>query len=185
MGNRQSRRHAGKPHGMSYADQLARQRMLKEAAQNAAENTMVDIKADIKAEKVSMLLMLSLNDEFQFGQSRYERLSNALINRSKWYDHLVAAGDEEYAADKLRQEVERVTRQEVDLAWDERLREAQKRYENEKETNFERLRSSPEKLATTFCNLIECDKCPGWHLCNHTDGKANGLLKWLKQEAEK
>lgn len=181
MGSKTKRR--GKPHGMTYADQLARQRMLKEAAQNAANDTMVQIKADIHAQKMSYIIFLALNDEFQFGESRYDRLGKAIIARSEWYEKMVEEVDEEYAAEKLRQEIERVSHQEVEFVWEKELLAAQKKHENDRFTNYERLRlSKPEKLAATLCTMLTCEKCPGRHLCNHLDGKANGLLKWLEQE---
>lgn len=53
-------------------------------------------------------------------------------------------------------------------------------------TNSDKLRSMKDKeLAEFICKHMDsCDACPGADLCNHEDGKANGLLKWLKQPAK-
>ena len=40
-------------------------------------------------------------------------------------------------------------------------------------------------LAATMCGWIECERCPGKDLCNHKDGKANGLVKWLEAMEQK
>ncbi len=183
MMSRQQRRHSS---GMSYADKLAREKMLREAAQIAANNTAAQIKADIQVQKVSWLTMLALNDEFQFGQSRYERLAKALTDRAEWYDGMVKGADEDYANEKMRQEVERVTHQEVDFAWEEELIAARKRHENDKITRYEQfLLYKPQKMAETICKWLECQNCPGRELCSHKEGKANGLVKWFEQEVDR
>ena len=178
-GNRQQRRHPGKPRGMSYADTLARERLHREVAQNAANDVVVKIRADIQAQKTMYLVFLSLNDEFQFGESRYERLAKRLIKRSEWYEKMVEENDEDYAIGKLQAEIERVTHQEVELAWEEEIRAAQKKHANDRMTNFLRLRSSEKELAEFICNHTECHVCPGQSFCNATGEKANGLVEWL------
>lgn len=181
--SRQQRRHPGKPMGMSYADQLARNRMLREVSQNAANDLAVQVKADIHTQKMSWLFMISLNDEFQFGQSRYERLAKAVCKRAEWYEKMVKETDEDYALGKLKEVAERVTHEELDFAWDKELQASKKRHENDMVTRYEQFRfNKPQKMAEMMCGWIECQKCPGRELCSHKDGKANGLVKWLEQE---
>lgn len=50
-------------------------------------------------------------------------------------------------------------------------------------TNGERIRSMNDQgLAWILCDLSrDCSICPGNDLCDHVDGRANGLLKWLQQ----
>lgn len=65
------------------------------------------------------------------------------------------------------------------------LREQEER-ENQK-TNASRIRSmSDQELAVFLCDHGGCSlkTCPGSELCNGSDGKANGILKWLQQPAE-
>lgn len=181
--NRQQRRRGGKPSNMSYAEQLARTKAFREAAQLAATDIAVEIKTDIATQKSQWLMMLALNDEFQFGRGRYERLANALIERSEWFEQMVKGADEEYATEKLRQEIERITHEEVELVWDDEIAASHKRHENDMITRYEQLRfCKPDKLAAKLCNWIDCQKCPGRELCSHTEGKANGLVKWMKEE---
>ena len=58
-------------------------------------------------------------------------------------------------------------------------------YEHEeKPTNADRIRAmSDEEIAQWLCLNYGCTKCLGEKLCTINDGKANGMLKWLKQPA--
>ena len=55
-------------------------------------------------------------------------------------------------------------------------------------TNADKIRDmSDEELAVWLCSKFDdCSPstCPGANYCNGTDGKANGLVKWLKQPVE-
>lgn len=53
-------------------------------------------------------------------------------------------------------------------------------------TNRERLaKMNDEELAEALCDMTEdCEECIGTNLCKYGDGHGNGLLKWLKDEAE-
>ena len=51
-------------------------------------------------------------------------------------------------------------------------------------TNGDRIRAmSDEELAQFMCKTFMCqiNNCPGAELCTAGDGKANGMLKWLRQ----
>ena len=56
-------------------------------------------------------------------------------------------------------------------------------------TNADRIRAmSDEELAHWICKkMMSCSSnvCPGADSCQSGDGLANGLVKWLKQPAEK
>ena len=53
------------------------------------------------------------------------------------------------------------------------------------DTNADRIRAmSDEEIAQWLCLNYSCTKCLGQELCTISDGKANGLLKWLKQPAD-
>ena len=55
-------------------------------------------------------------------------------------------------------------------------------------TNADRIRSmSDEELSVFLCEEFDCgsESCPGLELCKPNEGKANGILKWLKRPAEK
>lgn len=51
-------------------------------------------------------------------------------------------------------------------------------------TNGDRIRAmSDEELAQFMCRVFMCqiNNCPGAEVCTTNDGKANGMLKWLRQ----
>ena len=51
-------------------------------------------------------------------------------------------------------------------------------------TNGDTIRAmSDPELAEFMCRGRECtiDACPGFELCRAGEGKANGLLKWLRK----
>ena len=52
-------------------------------------------------------------------------------------------------------------------------------------TNGDRIRAmTDEELARFICNKYTECICPGAYMCNARDGKANGMVKWLKQPVE-
>ena len=60
-------------------------------------------------------------------------------------------------------------------------------YATPPQTNADCIRAmSDEKLAEWICSRItNCeDRCPGKELCGFGRGHANGLIDWIKQEAE-
>ena len=51
-------------------------------------------------------------------------------------------------------------------------------------SNSEKLRAmTDEEIAEAVCKMTECKDCVGNDLCIQGDGEANGLIKWLKEEA--
>jgi hypothetical protein len=60
--------------------------------------------------------------------------------------------------------------------------------EKEKQTNFQRITSSPEALAAfiidklQYCKRPVCPICPVWKKCDGVSKDA--FVKWLKQESE-
>lgn len=176
--SRSKRRHPGKPHGMSYADQLARTRILREAAQNAANDLTVQVKADIHTQKMTWLIMLCLNEGFEFGKTRFAKLAKLIHEKSEWYEKMVKDTDEDYANEKLKQAAERATHEELEFAWEEEIQASKKKHENDVLTNYERLRfAKPREMAAIICDFTDCQKCPGKDLCKHTEAKGNGLAK--------
>lgn len=56
-------------------------------------------------------------------------------------------------------------------------------------TNLEKIRQSlaemdESDIAERMCYHFDCARCPGAKYCTRTDGHANGLKVWLKEEAE-
>lgn len=51
-----------------------------------------------------------------------------------------------------------------------------------KKTNGDRVRElSDEEFAIWLCDRHACPRCPGEPLCKFGEGRANGLIKWLKK----
>lgn len=184
--NRQQRRHSGKPRGMSYADQLARERTLREAAQLAASDMTVQVKADTQVQRAMWMMCVAMNDAFGIGPERFNRFAECLQSRAEWHEKNKRETDEEYADEKLRQEAQRCSGIEIEYLYEAELRASKKRHENDKVTRFEQFRFyKPQKMAEILCDWIDCQKCPGCELCSCKDGKANGLVKWFEQEVDK
>ena len=179
MGNRQQRRHRGKPHGMSYADQLARQRMLKEAAQQAANDTMVQLKADTHTQRAMWLMCVAMNDAFGIGPDRFKKFAECLQDRSDWYEKHKKETDEDFANEKLRKEAERCSGMKIDYLYEAEIRAAQEKYKDEPVTNWEWLRSSEYRLAEFICQRTSCKDCPGHPYCDPHGDRGNGLVEWF------
>lgn len=98
---------------MTYADQLAQKRMLKEAAEEAARDTMVEIKSQQATQRYMWLSCAAMNDAFGIGAMRFEKFAEALQARVEWYQELERSADEQYADEKLRQEASRCSGMEI------------------------------------------------------------------------
>lgn len=104
---KKNKRGPGKPHGMTYVDMLHLKREVKKQCEKAASDAAVQAKSDIQTNRALWLMCVTMNDAFGIGPDRFERFSNCLIERSKWFNELVESADEVYAVEKLRQEAKR------------------------------------------------------------------------------
>ena len=74
MANRQQRRAAAKKRtGETYADVLAKKRMIKEAVDKTARDTSIAIEADIKTQRYLWMSVIALNEAFGFGGERAKK----------------------------------------------------------------------------------------------------------------
>lgn len=68
------------------------------------------------------------------------------------------------------------------------LREKLEREKPKPMTNADRIRAMNDKELAAFicdrCNECSRQTCPGAEKCNGSDGRANGLVKWLQEPAE-
>ena len=81
MNNRQQRRAAmkkGKRPGETYADVLAKQKMVKEAVDRSVHDASIAIEADIKTQRFLWMAVIALNEAFGFGGERAKRFMLAL-----------------------------------------------------------------------------------------------------------
>lgn len=150
MANRKQRRHPGRPAGMTYADELARKKVFKEAAQKAAEETMVKLRSDARAQRMLWLMMLSLNDADQYGKVKYERLTKALEDRTEWYQEMECTTDKDYADEKLRREVERVTKSKASFLYEDEIRKGKQSLDWTEGCNYDLIRRMSVKEMARF-----------------------------------
>lgn len=127
--SRQQRRHKGKPHGISFADQLAQRRAYKEAMQQAAKDTVLDVKSQINTQRIMWLMCVAMNDAFGIGPERFVRFAECLQQRTDWYNEMVAGADDEYANEKLRQEAQRCSGIEIEYLYESEMLAAKKQHE--------------------------------------------------------
>ena len=132
MSNRQQRRaakHKGKRPGETYADVLAKEKMIKEAVERSVHDNSVSIVADIKTQRVLWMSVEALNREFGFGGERAMRFMLALEEVANEFEALVKEHGMVYAVDSLRRRCEQITGDEIKPVHEEEIRQA--RLENE------------------------------------------------------
>ena len=118
---------------MTYADQLARQRRIKEACEQAAKDTMVQVKSDIHTQRAMWLMCVAMNDAFQIGPERFKKFAECLQARTEWYEALERGADEEYANEKLRREAERCSGTKIEYLYEAEFRAAEEKMREERE----------------------------------------------------
>lgn len=132
MSNRQLRRaskHPGKPKGMTYADMLSRQKMVKEAVDKSVHDHSVAIEADIKTQRFMWMAVIALNEAFGFGGERAKRFLEALGDVSDEVEHMAKENGAIYAKAKLMERASQITGIEIKPVYEEEIRQA--RLENE------------------------------------------------------
>ena len=140
MANRQQRRHPAKRQGMNFADELQRQRMVKELAAEAAKDKMVKVQTEIRTQKTLWLAYVALNDEFQFGADRIERFAQQLMKRSEWFEKISQEDGDDVADEKLRREIQRIMRTSVSYVYEDEISAAKAAEKWQPENLYERIR---------------------------------------------
>lgn len=122
-------KHKGLPQGMTYADKLARERMLKEAIEKAAHDDMVSIQADIRSQRTLWMAVCAMGKAFGLGPKRTQQFFDAFVEVSDWLAELSEKNDAEYALDKLRQQAEKISGTKIGYLYEQEMIEARKRNE--------------------------------------------------------
>lgn len=123
------KKHNGKPRGMSYADVLARKRMIREAVRQSAQDAAVQVRADTAIQRALWLAVCSVADAYGFGPERMKKFFQAFQENSDELTRMENEIDLDYAYEKLRLKAERVTG--MDIAY---LYEAEAKAAAEKRT---------------------------------------------------
>ena len=132
MSNRQQRRAAlkkGKRPGETYADVLAKQKLIKEAVEKSAHDHAVAIESDIKTQRFLWMAVIALNEAFGFGGERAKRFMLALEEVANEVAGMNKKHGAIYTKAKLMERASKITGIEIKPVWEEEMRQA--RLENE------------------------------------------------------
>lgn len=113
MNGKRKQGHVSKPHGMNYAQVLARQAAIRAGIEKAAQDAVVQAQADAHTQRAMWLMVCSIADAYGFGPERMRRFFLALQENTDELERMRQEVDEEYAFEKLRQKAQRVTGLEV------------------------------------------------------------------------
>ncbi len=127
--NKNRHKHKPLPTGMTYANKLARDRMVKEAVEKAAKDDTVKLRSDIRLQQALWLHVVAMAKTFGFGPTRVQRFLNGLADASDEFVGLVEKHGQQYTLEKLRQEAERVSGIPIEYLYEKDVREARKRNE--------------------------------------------------------
>ena len=127
--NRAARRRKGRAPGMTYADELAKQRMIREAVKASADDARVQLETDIRCQRQLWLCCIAMNEAFGIGPERFKRFAEVLTDLASEYDRLTAEGGPEYANEKMRQRAEQITDSKIPYLYEHEMAEARRRNE--------------------------------------------------------
>lgn len=145
--NRAQRRAAmkkGKRPGETYADQLARQKMIKEAVERTAHDESVALESDIKGQRILWMAVVANNMAFGHAGIRTQRFMLTMDEIREDLEKMAKKHGWEYAIEKLRQRCEQISEVEVKQIHEDRMIQARK--ENEANGIFFPA-EDPENLA--------------------------------------
>ena len=145
--NRAQRRAAkrnGKRPGETYADQLAREKMIKEAVERTAHDESVALESDIKTQRFLWMAVVANHIAFGHAGVRAQRFMMTLDDVREDLEKMAKKNGWEYAIEKLREQCQKITGMEVRQIHEDRMIQARK--ENEAKGIFFDA-ENPEDLA--------------------------------------
>ena len=122
-------KHHPKPTGQTYADKLARDRLVKQAVEKAAVDETVRFHADIKSQRIMWLLITSIAEYWGAGPQRMMGNLDVFADHIAEFDDLAEKHGMEYALEKLRQRVQKVTGLPIEYLYEKEILDAKKRNE--------------------------------------------------------
>ena len=132
MGNRQQRRAAmrkGKKQGETYADVLAKKKMIKEAVEQSVHDNSIAIESDIKTQRFLWMAVIALNEAFGFGGERARKFLDALQEVAEEVEAMAEKNGGYYARKKMMDRAAQITGIDISPIHEEEMRKA--RMENE------------------------------------------------------
>ena len=132
MSNRKQRRAAmkkGKRPGETYADVLAKKKLIKEAVEKTANDKATKIEGDIKGQRVIWMSILALQRAFRFGNVRNQRFLAELENVSIEFEADAKKNGAVVAVAHLMEQAGKATGIQFTPVWEDEMRDA--RLENQ------------------------------------------------------
>lgn len=126
---KKTHRHKPLPNGMTYADKLAQDRMVKEATEKAAKDTTLRMRADILSQQRLWLFVLSMCRAYSIGKGRLPDFFAELDAVSDELEEMKRNHGWEYALEKLRQETEKVSGMPIEYLYEKEILAAKERNE--------------------------------------------------------
>lgn len=126
--NRKMRRQ--KRPGESYADQLARKKALRDAAERAAYDQTLEKKSEIQTQRALWMAMIAMNMAFGIGPKRATVFAGCLKQVAEWYGELTQV-DEDYANEKLRRRASQCVGMELSSFYEDDMMAALDKHEGD------------------------------------------------------
>ena len=126
---RRAAKHKGKRPGETYADVLAKKKMIEEAVRESVHDHSIAIEADIKTQRFLWMAVIALNEAFGFGGERAKRFLEALMKVATEVEEMAEKNGGYYARKKMMDRASQITGMEITPVHEEEMRQA--RLENE------------------------------------------------------
>ena len=123
------KRHKGLPKGMTYADKLAQDRMVKQAVEKAAADKTVELRANIRNQRMMWLQIVSLAEAYGIGQKRILDFFEVLEANAAEFEQMANEHGMDYALEKLRQRAEKVSGIPIEYLYEKDIAAAKERNE--------------------------------------------------------
>lgn len=124
-----AKKHRGLPQGMTYAQKLAQEQLIRKAVEEAAVDETVRVRADIQSQQMLWLCVVSMAEAFGLGAKRVSDFFASLQEVSEWVADLTQKHGRQYALDKLRQKAEKCSGVPIDYLYEKDILEAKMRNE--------------------------------------------------------
>lgn len=126
-----AKKHTRLPKGVNYAQVLAEEKRKKDAIKQAEKEAEIRINSEIYTQRMTWIMVASIADAYGFGAKRLAPFFEKLRENAEEFERMERENDYEYALEKLRQKVERVTGEKIEYLYEKELRELEKRKEGQ------------------------------------------------------
>lgn len=124
-----AKKHTRLPKGVNYAQVLAEEKRKKDAIKQAEKEAEIQINSEIYTQRMTWIMVASIADAYGFGAKRLAQFFEKLRENAEEFERMEKENDYEYALEKLRQKVEKVTGEKMEYLYEKELRELENRKE--------------------------------------------------------